>query len=38
MTKRRTAYYIACGLILAAWILGFGAWMLLTPYPAVLYP
>ena len=33
----RKAWAVA-GVILLLWAVGFTAWMMLTPYPAVLYP
>ncbi len=38
MHRFERIFYAVCGVILVSWILGFGLWLMLAPYPAILYP
>jgi hypothetical protein len=38
LTPFERVYYTLCALALIVWCLYFGAWMLFTPYPPILYP
>jgi hypothetical protein len=38
MTKTERLYYIACGVILAAWAIFYCWWLMFSTYPAILAP
>src|SRR6266536_1176546 len=38
MSRFERICYIACAVLLSAWLIGFGAWLMLAPMPAILYP
>lgn len=38
MSRREKIYYAVCWLVLALFVIGFCAWLLLSTYPPILYP